>query len=428
MKMRTSIIVFVLISFPFVAFSQDLQKISGKVIDEETKEPLSYASVLIKEKQIGTVTNADGEFDFYIPSLYTQDTLLISMMGYSSYQVVVADIKLSQKLLVRLAIKSIQLSEVVITDAKITAKEIITKAFENVENNYPVKPYKLSGFYRETHQENERSVMLVEAALDIYDNGYKPTGNKPPEREKINLVNSRVSKNYRNDLFSNTGREKWNLVAGALSYNPVKYPDPNIRKKRTSKDFTIDSITYYNDRLVYVISFFSYIPRFPNFERKNTLYVDALNYSIYKYGWEEYAKKEKYSETPWRLSKDSFYFSKRKRISTIYEFGEYQGKMFLKYFDEKAIDDIYNSKGDSVEFETLGHVTMVVTEIETEKMEVEETMRRDQSIHSQVKEYNPSFWSNHDQIKLVPLTKKQIKDLEWEMPLEEQFKKQVIKK
>jgi hypothetical protein len=428
--MRIPIIIFLLIFFPFVAFSQRLQKISGKVVDKETKEPLPYASIFIKEKPISTITNADGEFDFYIPVEYTQDTLMISMMGYSTYRIQVTDIKEPRKLMIRLVIKSIQLNEVVITDTKIDPKEIVSNAIKKIENNYPQKPYMFKAFYRETHQENERSVILVEAALDIYDNGYRPIGNKSLEREKINLVNSRASKNYRNDLFSNTGREKWNLAAGALSHNPVKYSDPNIQKKRTGKYFTLDTVIYYNDRLVYVITFLSYIPRFPNFERKNTLYVDALNYAIYKYGWEEYAKKGKYSEIPWRLSKESIYFSKRKKISTIYEFGEYQGKMFLKYFDEKAIDDIYNSKRDSVEFESLDHVTMVITEIETEnvKMEVEETMRRDQSIHSQVKEYNPSFWSNHDQIKLMPLTKKQIKDLEWEMPLEEQFKKQIIKK
>src|SRR5258708_16501516 len=105
---------------------------------------------------------------------------------------------------------------------------------------------------------------------------------------------------------------------------------------------------------------------------------------------------------PWRLSKDSFYYSKRKRISTIYEFGEYEGKMFLKYFDEKAYNDIYNSKSDSVEFESIGQVMIVITEIVTDvKIEGQETMALDKSIGAQVKKYDPSFWSNYDEIKLV---------------------------
>ncbi len=110
--------------------------------------------------------------------------------------------------------------------------------------------------------------------------------------------------------------------------------------------------------------------------------------------------------------------------------GSTRGRMFLKYFDEKAYDDIYNSQGDSVELESLSYVTMVITEIEAEnvKVDVNETMRRDLGISAQVKEYHPEFWSDRNKIALVPLTRKQIKDLEWEMPLEEQFKNKPIKK
>jgi len=420
MKALISVIVLIVSS---IADAQNPLTLKGKVIDIDSNEPLPYAFISIKGKPIGTVTNADGEFEFHFATQYAEDTLLVSMLGYNSYLISLAEIKEYKNLKIRLAVRPVLLNEVVIVAKKIMPEEIVKRALKNIEKNYPTQPYLLSGFYRETHEENNRNVILVEAALDIYDSGYK----KKALAEKVKLINSRSSKNYRNNLFSNTGVEKWNLAASALSHNPIKYRDRHIS---TSKKFTLDSALYYNDRLFYVISFLSYIPRFPNFERKNTLYIDAQSYAIYKYGWEEYAKNGKYSEIPWRISKESFYFSKRKRISTIYEFGECKGKMFLRYFDEKACDDIYNSKGDSVEFESLGHVTMVVTEIETEnvKMEGNETMRLEQSIGAQAKEYNSEFWNNKKKIALVPLTRKQIKDLEWEMPLEEQFKNQTIKK
>jgi hypothetical protein len=420
----------ILITCPCISFSQTALKLSGKVVDVQTKEPLQYASITIKSKPIGTVTNADGEFEFHLTTLYTQDTLMISMLGYNSFSVKVLDIKDPKNLMVRLAFKPTQLKEVVVVANKITPQEIIKRAFENIKNNNPAMPYRLRGFYREMHEEGDRSVMLTEAALDVYDQGHRAVhGARSSVKEKVNLRNSRTSKNYRNNLLNKTVVEKWNLVVSALRNNPVKYRDPNIKRKIADKVFRLDSVIYFNDRLVYVISFFSYISRFPNFERKNTLCVDAENFAIYKYGWEEYAKEGKYSEPPWRLSKDSFYFYKRKKISTIYEFGDYQGKMFLKYFDEKAYYDIYNSKEDSVEFESLDQVVMVITEIMTDvKMEEQETMALDQSIGGQVKKYDPSFWSNYDETKLVPLTKKQIKDLELEMSLEEQFKMQGIKK
>ena len=406
----------------FIAYAQNPVTLKGKVTDIDFKEPLLYASISIKGKPIGTVTNADGEFEFHLTAQYAGDTLLVSMLGYDSYLIGLAEIKEYKNLKIRLGVRPILLNEVVITAKKIVPEEIVKRALKNIEKNYPSQLSLLRGFYRETHEENDRNVILVEAALDIYDTGYKKS-----LTDKVTLKNSRSSKNYRNSLLANTGIEKWNLAASALNHNPVKHRDRHIS---TSKNFTLDSILYYNDRIIYVISFLSYIQRFPNFERKNTLHIDAQNYAILKYGWEEYAKEGKYSELPWRLSKESIYFSKRKRISTIYEFGEYNGKMFLKYFDEKAYDDIYNSKGDSVEFESLGHVTVVVTEIETEnvRMERNETMRPDQSISAQVREYDSEFWSDKNKIALVPLTRKQIKDLEWEIPLEKQFKNQTINK
>ena len=192
----------------------------------------------------------------------------------------------------------------------------------------------------------------------------------------------------------------------------------------------MDTLMYLNDRLVYVVNFLSYLSEYPNFERTNTIYIDAENYAIYKFQWEEYAKEGKYSEKPWPLTKESIYLTNRKRISTIYEYGMCQGKMYLKYFDEKCYDDIINSKTNVVEFESLSHVTLIIGQIETKNiiMPEKETLRRDQSLATQLNEYQPEFWSNDEQVKLVPLTRKNVKDLEWQIPLESQFKNEGIRK
>src|SRR5687767_10022764 len=64
---------FVLSAIVFSVAQENLT-ITGKVIDEDTKAPLSFASLKIIGKPVGTVTNADGEFDFYIPPIYAEDT------------------------------------------------------------------------------------------------------------------------------------------------------------------------------------------------------------------------------------------------------------------------------------------------------------------------------------------------------------------
>src|SRR5258705_1699746 len=238
-----------LLIISFNARTQSSITLRGKVTDTDSKEPLSYASISIKGKPIGTVTNADGEFEIHVASLYAGDTLLVSMIGYNSYLLSLAGIKEYKYLNVGLAVKPILLNEVVIVAKKIEPKEIVRRALKNIGKNYSTKPSILSGFYRETYEENNRNVILFEATLDIYDQGYKK-----PKREKVKLKSSRSSRNYRNNLFTNTGVEKWNLAASALNNNPVKY---RYRFISTSKKFTLDSMLYYNDRLIYVISFLS---------------------------------------------------------------------------------------------------------------------------------------------------------------------------
>lgn len=427
LSLRCNNIILIILVAAGTLKAQENINLTGKVVDGETSTPLSFVSLRIAGKSFGTITNTDGAFNFNIPLVYSEDTLIISIMGYDPYSIKVSDIKETENSIILLKARPIQLDEVVIRDTILSAKEIITRAFQNIENNYPKEPYMLKAFYRETHEENNKSVTLVEAALDIYDKGYQPIRKKPRLDETVNLRNVRASKNYRHGLFKNTVVENYNLVLSALRWNMVKYGGSNIKKMLRDKNCILDSLIYSNDKLIYAVSFLSYIPRYPNFERKNIIHIDAENYAIYKYGWEEYAKEGKYSEIPWALTTDAAYFSARKRISTIYEYQNYDGKMYLKYFHEKCYDDIVNKEG-KVELESLGQTTLITTAVETQDVDPGSTghIQNDKSIYQQTAAYDGEFW--HQYSGLVPLTKKQIRDLEWEMPLENQFQMQGQKK
>ncbi len=88
----------VLLRFSFIADAQNPITLKGKVTDIDSKEPLPYASISIKGKPIGTVTNADGEFEFHLQTQYAGDALVASMLGYSSYsQKSLAEIKKEYK-------------------------------------------------------------------------------------------------------------------------------------------------------------------------------------------------------------------------------------------------------------------------------------------------------------------------------------------
>lgn len=60
-------------------------RISGTVVDQDTKIPLIGVNVVVKGKVLGTTTNFDGNFDFSV-SLPTPITLQFSMVGYKTQE------------------------------------------------------------------------------------------------------------------------------------------------------------------------------------------------------------------------------------------------------------------------------------------------------------------------------------------------------
>jgi len=58
----------------------------GTVVDGKSREPVPYASVYIKGKSVGTATNEEGKFVFHVNSGFLNDTLIVSVIGYSHFK------------------------------------------------------------------------------------------------------------------------------------------------------------------------------------------------------------------------------------------------------------------------------------------------------------------------------------------------------
>jgi len=78
-----------IVLFSLTVLCAEAQKItlSSRVQDKETLESLSFASVWIKGKSIGTISNLQGEFDFHIPTEYRNEILVVSMIGYENFEI-----------------------------------------------------------------------------------------------------------------------------------------------------------------------------------------------------------------------------------------------------------------------------------------------------------------------------------------------------
>ena len=160
------------------------------------------------------------------------------------------------------------------------------------------------------------------------------------------------------------------------------------------------------------------------YEYTRRYFVDIETYAVHKIEYSERPIEGKYVGIERPYPGDTLYYSK-KGWNDTYEYEEFEGKLYLRYYDLSYAFDIVNSKTSSVYLDMEYSNTLVITTIDTSKRRKIRgaKMNRNKSLALQVTKYNPTFWDNPSNAKLVPLTQKQIDGLEREMDLEEQFMK-----
>nr|WP_294941156.1 TonB-dependent receptor [uncultured Mucilaginibacter sp.] len=110
---------FLLIIFLFSSahlFAQDV-KISGTVTGAGNNEPLSGASINIKEKIAGTTTNSKGQFTLSAGKIRLPFTIIITAVGYDQQEVVIKSE--SQTVSASLPVRTTQLNEVVTSATRV---------------------------------------------------------------------------------------------------------------------------------------------------------------------------------------------------------------------------------------------------------------------------------------------------------------------
>ena len=83
MRLSYLTIVFILFGM-FTCHTQEKQQILFRVVNAESKEPISYATVKFANNRNGTIANVLGDFRIPIRYKKEKDTLLISCIGYST--------------------------------------------------------------------------------------------------------------------------------------------------------------------------------------------------------------------------------------------------------------------------------------------------------------------------------------------------------
>jgi len=398
--------IFLTFLFLLVAFAGQAQRItiSGKAVDKETKEPLPFASIGIKGKSIGTITNLQGDFDFHIPRELQNDLFSINMLGYKTYEAPVWTLLNVNPLIIEVEKSTLVLDEVMVSDS-LSGGDILQIALSRIEQNYPMTPYLMDGFYRDIKKVGGTYISLLEAAVKIYDEDYKEPRNKFKLRERVALLEIRRSIGYESKF--TTYFDQDNLLEDLLLHNSVRYRHfPSEQVFFNSLKRERDS--YYNGHEVFVVSHKK--------EYLLTVYVEKGTYAILRTEFE--------SNQEEALTKKRGLESKFVKLRRVIEFKPFEGKYYLNYITVDSRVNWYDIKTKELKFETDLNQSLLINEVfpntgsriaSTEKM-------RNYGLQYQDLPYNKEFWDNYNVIKESPLDRKIVEDLEKHGPLEKQFK------
>lgn len=162
-------------------------EISGTILDEDSNRPIQACNIYVRNRDIGTVANSDGEFSIKIPSEHVDKNLVFSNIGYETYEVPIAQLEESGNT-IKLTATIIVMEELVVREAE----NILRTALARIPDNYPLGPEMLTTFYRELIKRNNSYVDISQGILEVFKLPYHRAG-----RDLVKINKGFRSKDYK---------------------------------------------------------------------------------------------------------------------------------------------------------------------------------------------------------------------------------------
>lgn len=381
--------------------------LKGTVLSEKTQEPISYANVSLKNHPVGINANEEGKFELNLEEIYKEDTVTFSAIGYVMQEYSIENYLKNNNRVLYLEDTTYELDDIFITS--IPAKEIVSRAIRNISDNYPVKPYKMKGFYRTSFKENNKYVRLLETALQVYDEGFDTNNGISTENLKM-----RKSYDYRNYKW----RESANYLASFIMGDFIRNPEGNLQDLFGRWDYNVRGVTYLNKDEVFLID--AHIPVENQYESYNAqLYIRIKDYAILKLNY-DYKWNPNYFSG---VDVDSVTI-KRTGVSVKTFYRQFRGKLYLSYQSREAQWDIYDhTKGGELASLMEIHDELLIHKVDPRyRRQPDEKLVNIGDIYKEVKRYDKRFWKRYNKPVETALYKAIKRDLEREEPLERQFR------
>jgi hypothetical protein len=363
--------------------------ITGKIIDDETSEPLPYATIALKNKGKGTVTNINGDFGLKITPDLSSDTLSVSYLGYLGREIPVSK-AFGNNLSISMKKEFISIPEIIIKSQN--AYDIINKALRSIPRNYGDTPASMTAFYREGVMKKSQLQTYSEAILQIYKSAYAGT----LYNDQIKVYKSRKIENIdRSDTLAI--RLKAGLSSCLELDGARNIFDFLSRESMNDYTFRMIDIVTYDEEAAYAIEF----EQRENVELplyKGTIYINTSDYGILNVEFEinpkmisklknEYISTSTHGFDTWPLSVK--YSVSYRKIKNRYFLNHVRGDLVFTSSKKKRL------------FHTQFKVffELAVTQIEltnVSRFDREELAPIHSIFSKTISSYDPLFWGNQD--------------------------------
>lgn len=220
------------------------QLLEGRVLDKETREPVIGAHVIgVGSKSSGSSTNTDGIFSLHWEGRL--DSIRVSCIGYSTVSLPAKEI--ISPVVVSMVPRVVSLDALTVSPP--SPLQLLRKAVLAIPRNYHTPPFQLRGFYREIIRRESTYYSVAEA---IFESQLPEAGD---DKALLKLVQGRRSESVQSTRIFEDFHP-----GGGPNYLMNHLPEVNLPEflQESNLDdyvFTVDSITSYENRDVYMIGF-----------------------------------------------------------------------------------------------------------------------------------------------------------------------------
>jgi CubicO group peptidase (beta-lactamase class C family) len=403
--MRVIFSYFTFILFSITSFGQ---VINGKIIAIKDTQPISFANILVKGTQLGTVSNEEGTFELSVKNLKQKFTLVISVIGYKTEEIEITKQIDKPNLIIELEESSLELQEIVIT--YLSAEQILSNFYKNYTSNYYQGTSISNAFYHSTLSENGEYKHLLEATVNVRE--YKK---KHKRAFEVEITKRRKSNDYRLEQWG----EKNNYLFDAISSNPMLELSDFLDFKNL-KHYTLKRLanTTYNDELIYVIEFTP---------KKNvtkplynaTAYFNSTDYALIKADYYFLNNKENIKNQ--RLKNKIYHIPFISGSVRYQKIDTYYVQKYLSYDNGWTV--INSISNDTIAKDILKDEILFSKTQNNSNTPLSNPLTKWGDIYKKPFPYDVNYWNNQTKIAPSKMFKKAITDLEKQQPIEIQYLK-----